>query len=147
MKMPPISKIYEALSVIADERIEILKDSAKVKSSNAKKEYTIKWHQNEISSNDNATFWQKYPGYPIIAVWLKKGLISYDKNILKYFKKINWNELNKKNKRNYNESINEFLNGLVEQNIDTEWIEQQIDDIYSQIEKMSYNIVRKVTKN
>lgn len=147
MKMPPKSKIYEAFSVLADARIDIKEHTAKVKSSNNKKEYTIQWNDKEISSDDNATFWQKYPGYPIIAVWLKTELISYDNRIINYFKGIKWNELNKKNKRDYNESVNEVLNALVEKNIDTEYIEQQVDKIYEQIEELSFDIVRKITNN
>ncbi len=146
MKMPPKSKIYEAFSAIADGRINVKKNTAIIKSSNKQKEYYVIWNDHQITSNDNATFWQKYPGYPIIAVWLKTKQISYDESVTKFFKNINWQEQNKKNKRNYEASVNEILNRLVEQNIDTEYIEQQVDDIYEQIEAISFEIVRKITK-
>ena len=99
MKMPPKSKIYEAFSAIADGRINVKKNTAIIKSSNKQKEYYVIWNDHQITSNDNATFWQKYPGYPIIAVWLKTKQISYDESVTKFFKNINWQEQNKKNKR------------------------------------------------
>lgn len=143
-KMPPIAKIYEAFSVIADNRIKIDENRAIITSSNHQKEYTVTWNEKEISSNDNATFWQNYPGYPIIAVWLKTNKISYQQEVIKYFKKINWHEINKKNKRNYEKGINDILNELAEKNVDTEAIEQEVDRIYKEIENLNYEIVRKV---
>lgn len=142
--MPPVAKIYEAFTAIADKRVKIDGNSALIKSSNGMKEYIVKWNEKEISSNDSATFWQKYPGYPIIAVWLLNGTLSYDPDVIKYFKKINWHEINKKNKRDYDKGVNEILNKLVVQRIDTEKIEQEVDQIYEQIEKLSYKIVRKI---
>ena len=67
-KIPPIAKIYEAYSCIADGRIELKDEDAKVTSSDNKKTYLVKWKDNVYSSNDNASFWQGYPGYPVIAV-------------------------------------------------------------------------------
>lgn len=144
MKIPPKAKIYEAFSALADERVMIEDQTAKVKSSNLKKEYSIKWNDHQISSDDNATFWQGYPGYPVIAVWLKTKMISYDEDIVKHFGKINWNELNKKNNRDYDKGVNEILNKLAEENINTEYIEEQVDSIYEKIKEMPYEIVRKI---
>lgn len=144
MKMPPKAKIYEAFSALADNRVIIEGQSAKVKSSNQKKEYVVTWNENQISSNDNATFWQSYPGYPVIAVWLKTKIISYDENVIKYFENINWNDLNKKNNRDYDKGVNDILNQLAKKNIDTEYIETEVDTIYEKIKQMNYEIVRKI---
>lgn len=144
MKMPPIAKIYEAFSAIADKRVKLQEESAQVTSSDSKKEYLVCWNANQISSNDNATFWQGYPGYPVIAVWLLKGQISYNSEVVKYFKNINWHEINKKNKRDYEAGVNEVLNELVMQGIDTEKIEQEVDSIYNAISKLPIQIVRKI---
>ena len=65
-KNPPLSKIYEALSAVADQRIDIQADRAYVLSSDHAKRYTVKFLENGYSSNDNATLWQHYPGYPIL---------------------------------------------------------------------------------
>lgn len=144
MKIPPKSKIYEALSVIADKRIKMEQHTAKIKSSTKEKEYAVEWKDNQISSNDNASIWQKYPGYPILAVWMQKKILVFDQEIANYFKEINWHDLNKKNKRDYDKSVNDVLNKLVVKGIDTEYIEEQVDQIYDQICKLDFEIVRKI---
>jgi hypothetical protein len=143
-KMPPIAKIYEAFSVLADGRIKLEENKATITSSNDEKQYTVVWNENEITSNDNATVWQGYPGYPVIAVWLMKNRISYQKDIIKYFKNINWHEINKQNKRDYQKGIEDILNALREDNIDTEKIEEEVNRIYFAIENLDFKIVRKI---
>lgn len=142
--MPPIAKIYEAFSVLADGRIKLEENKATITSSNDEKQYTVVWNENEITSNDNATVWQGYPGYPVIAVWLMKNRISYQKDIIKYFKNINWHEINKQNKRDYQKGIEDILNALKEDNIDTEKIEEEVNRIYLAIENLDFKIVRKI---
>lgn len=142
--MPPIAKIYEAFSVLADGRIKLEENKATITSSNDEKQYTVVWNENEITSNDNATVWQGYPGYPVIAVWLIKNRISYQKDIIKYFKNINWHEINKQNKRDYQKGIEDILNALREDNIDTEKIEEEVNRIYFAIENLDFKIVRKI---
>lgn len=144
MTMPRKEKIYEAFTVLADDRLTIEENLAKVKSSDNKKEYIIEWNETEISSTDNETFWQKRPGYPIIAVWMKTEKVKYNKEILKHFAKINWHELNEKNKKDYQKGIDEILSDLEEKNINTEEIKKEVDKIYDQISRFSYEIVRKV---
>lgn len=142
--MPPIAKIYEAFSVLADGRIKLEENKATITSSNDEKQYTVVWNENEITSNDNATVWQGYPGYPVIAVWLTKNKISYHKDVIKYFKNINWHEINKQNKRDYQKGIEDILNALREDNIDTEKIEEEVNRIYFAIENLDFKIVRKI---
>ncbi len=140
MKMPPKAKIYEAFSAIADKRIQIKDKEALVKSSDWTKEYKIKWQDNKISSTDNATFWQGYPGYPVIALWLELGIINFNKEIVFNFKNINWHELNNKYKRDYNKAVNEVINTLTNK----ETILKEVDNIYDQIAKLDFQIVRKI---
>lgn len=142
--MPPKAKIYEAFSAIADNRVSLESQSAIVASSDLKKKYSLSWNELEYSSNDNASFWQGYPGYPIIAVWLLKGILPLKKEIANHFNKINWHELNEKNKRDYDKVVNEILNDLAEKNIDTEEIETYVDKLYEEIEKMNFQIVKKI---
>lgn len=140
MKMPPKAKIYEAFSAIADNRIAIKENEATVKSSDLKKEYQIKWQDNKISSTDNATFWQGYPGYPVIAIWLETGIIDYNKDITNGFKNINWHELNNKYKRNYDKAVQEVLDSLPNKDD----IIKEVDNIYTKLESLNYEIVRKI---
>ena len=61
-KLPPIEKVYEAWSAVADGRVALHPDErrAAIASSNGAKTYTVAWNENgsTYSSNDNATYWQ-----------------------------------------------------------------------------------------
>ena len=63
-KLPPIEKVYEAWSAVADGRVALHPDErrAAIASSNGAKTYTVAWNENgsTYSSNDNATYWQGY---------------------------------------------------------------------------------------
>ena len=74
MKRTKEAKIYEALSAIIDKRVvEIDKNTYHVLSSDHSKYYTVINEENLYTSNDNATYWQHYAGYPIIAVMIFQG--------------------------------------------------------------------------
>ena len=53
-KLPPIEKIYEAYSALADNRIHMGETSAEVTSSDGTKSYKVAWKDNTYSSTDNA---------------------------------------------------------------------------------------------
>jgi hypothetical protein len=78
MKMPPKEKILEAYSAIADRRIDMHENSAEVHSSDASKTYLVEWEGDTFASSDPATYWQSYPGYPVLAVLLKQGRLPLD---------------------------------------------------------------------
>ena len=95
-KMPPIAKIYEAYTCIADKRVQLEENRAFVTSSDGKKKYNVSWKENIYVSNDNASFWQGYPGYPVIAVLILQHKLPFKENIISLFKNINWHALNEK---------------------------------------------------
>jgi len=136
-KLPPIEKVYEAFSVLADSRYEILSEGkAKVTSSAGDKHYSVSWTiDNEqniiINSNDNASRWQGYTGYPIIAILMILNRIKYDKEIIGHFKSINWNDLNKKHKNNYARVVDLILSELDSKTAVN--IRNEADRIYSQV--------------
>lgn len=100
---------------MADDRVKIAEAStiergnATVKSSDNSKEYTIQWIDGTYSSNDNSTFWQQYPGYPVLAVLMKQGLLPYSNEIGDYFKNVNWKQINTRHKNNYSLALAEVL--------------------------------------
>ena len=95
--MPPKMKIVEALGCVADNRIKIEDNTAVVKSSLGNREYVVKWDGNKkIVSNDNASKWQHYTGYPIIAFLMKKGVLPYSAKIGEALKGIPWKQINDK---------------------------------------------------
>lgn len=142
MKMPPKIKVYEALTAIANNSVGIENNTAVVYSSNKSKFYNLEWDERGYSSNDNATFYQGYPGYPIIAVLLLTNKLSYDNSILKFFENIDWKKINTKFKSDYEKSI-EFVFQNFNKN-DIEFIEKEVDQIYNSLEAL--NIVVKRSK-
>ncbi|MBR3016019.1 MAG: hypothetical protein IKH57_02885, partial [Clostridia bacterium] len=84
-KLGLIEKICEAYSAIADGRIAISDTSAEVKSSNGVKTYIVTWDGNTYTSNDSASYWQGYPGYPIIAVLMTQGKVTLDREVAALF--------------------------------------------------------------
>lgn len=121
-KLPPIEKIYEAYSAIADDRVTIHSHQtggnravgqreqpqqaehvgqASVLSSNRAKAYTVAWSGKKYTSNDNATYWQGYAGYPVIAVLMLQSILPLNKEMAAQFAGINWTKANAAAKRDY----------------------------------------------
>lgn len=101
IKLPPIEKIYEAYSAIADSRVTLGENEAHVRSSNAAKEYIVTWDGDIYTSTDNATYWQGYAGYPVLAVLLLQGRLPLDRVLADQFSGIDWHTLNERHKRDY----------------------------------------------
>jgi hypothetical protein len=141
-KLPPIEKIPEALSVLADKRITMYQGYAKIVSSNHQKIYTVKFEDNNYSSNDSATYWQNYPGYPILAVLMKQGLLTVNNDTVTLFKDINWNSLNDKYKRDYTSALAEVTSEF--DNHDQFYLE--LDDMFDQLQHLDISIKRNKEK-
>ncbi|HFK1529852.1 TPA: hypothetical protein ACGXM6_003618 [Bacillus cereus] len=141
-KMPPIEKIHEAYSAIVDGRVNLQDGIAKVLSSDRKKEYTVTWEENVYSSNDNATYWQGYAGYPIIAVLLLTGKLPFNQVVAESFKGINWTELNAKNKANYAKSVAIIMEDLKQKGIDCGVINEDIQVVYEKMKLLDIKCKR-----
>ncbi|MDE6141610.1 MAG: hypothetical protein K2G03_03310 [Bacilli bacterium] len=141
IKLPPIEKIPEAYSAIQDNRVSIFEEYATVKSSNGEKEYLIKWRDNVFYSNDNSTYWQGYPGYPVIAVLLLQGKLPLNREILHYFANVDWNSLNKETKRDYRESVNRVLSDVADE--DKELIFLEFEKVFEAIKKLDIELTKK----
>ena len=144
MKEPPIAKVYEAFTAIASGRVEMKEEEAIVRSSNDEKKYQVTWYQNQYSSTDNASFWQGYPGYPIIAVLLLKKELLFHEEVATLVKDVNWHDLNKQYQRNYDKAIQEVLENLSEEN--RELLEKTAKEVYQQLLQLKIEVVRKVKK-
>lgn len=116
-KLPPIQKIYEAYSALADDRFDLKPEEATVTSSDGSRTYTVRWQDGVYRSTDNATYWQGYAGYPVIVVLLLQGLLPYDAEIAGWFKGIPWKALNDAHKRDYGAALQEAFQmaGLTEE--------------------------------
>lgn len=104
-KYPPVEKIYEAWSAVADGRVSMGTNRATVASSNRAREYVVSWDEKTYSSNDNATIWQGYAGYPVIAVLMLQDELPLDEEVAGLFKGINWTKANTEAKRDYAKAV------------------------------------------
>jgi hypothetical protein len=136
-KLPPRAKIYEALSAIADARVTTLGGNvAEVVSSGGDKTYRVEWSDDltGITSNDNASYWQGYMGYPILAVLMMLGKLKFNKETARRLAGIHWKEINKKFKRDYNKAVDFVLSELESKGISRKGIESEVDQIWTQLE-------------
>lgn len=139
-KIPPKAKIYEALSAIGDKRVTISgPESAEVISSSGTKKYTVEWMDDmqKITSNDNASYWQGYTGYPIIAVLLQKGKLPYSKETARQLSGIHWSELNKKFRRDYEKAIAFAMEEIQARGGNPDTIRNEVDRIYQQLKELN----------
>ena len=135
-KMPPKAKVYEALSAIADDRVEITDDThAQVQSSERDKTYSLEWSADfkSITSDDNASYWQGYIGYPIIAVLMVLGRITYREDLAAKLADVPWKRLNTKFKRDYDKAVDSVLADAEEKGADRSAIVEQAEEIYRQL--------------
>lgn len=140
-KLPPVEKVYEAWTALADDRIRMEEDKALVSSSDGQKEYIVKFSGNVYSSDDNATYWQGYPGYPVIAVMMLQGKLPYDKEEAEKWKDINWTELNKKFRNKYAEAVRHVEE---ERNIDPAISQKAAENVMTELNNIPYIIKRKI---
>lgn len=109
-KHPSITKIYEALGAVVDDRIEVLGNRAKVYSSSRNKFYDVTYDpdKQEIMSNDNSSYWKGDLGYPSIAFLMKIGVLPYEENLGIILKGIPWKDINQKFKNDFDKAL-EFI--------------------------------------
>ncbi|WEV42530.1 hypothetical protein OZX57_03645 [Bifidobacterium sp. ESL0682] len=140
-KPTPIAKIYEALSAVADGRVELRGSESKaiVTSSARTKRYTVMISGGLYTSNDNATYWQHYAGYPIIAVLIKQGRISLPLDsqlLLEHFRNVNWKQLNTDNKNHYDKAVSQFLSSTGH----AAEIEKLVRNVYEQANSLPFAV-------
>ena len=140
-KLPPIEKIYEAYSALADGRVTISEDAeeARIASSDGAKNYTVKWEGSHYTSNDSATYWAGYPGYPVLAVWMKQGLLPVNEAIALQFRDVNWNALNKEYKRNYAKAAEAVMNG---RHMDAAKVRADAEQVYEVLKTLDLTVGR-----
>jgi hypothetical protein len=139
-KMPPKAKIYEALTAVADGRVTLTGDrQAEVVSSAGTKTYVVEWSEDRqaIVSNDNASYWQGYMGYPMVAVLMALGTVEYAPDVAARLAGIPWQQINKKFRNNYDKAVAAVLESLQEQGADPQAIRVEVDRIMSLLEHLS----------
>jgi len=117
-KMPPLVKVYEAMGALGDGRVEMKGTwGALVTSSEGNKTYQVEISDDlrEISSNDNASYWQGYLGYPAVAVLMQLGLYRAPANVIDALAGIAWKQINRRLRNDYAKTIKE-VDRIIEQN-------------------------------
>src|SRR5216683_1562217 len=139
-KMPPIAKVYEAIGALGDGRVTI-EDSthASIKSSDGSKTYEIEISSDgrEISSNDSASYWQGYLGYPAIAVMLARGLYGPRADVVKALSGVPWKELNTRFRNNYDRTIVEVLQQAEQNGYDVVAIRREAEAVLDSLRAAS----------
>lgn len=136
--MPPKIKIYEALSAVADGRVTLTgPTSAVVRSSTGEKLYHVAWSEDLcISSDDPASRWQGYLGYPIIAVLLQLGKLPYDQERAKLLAGIPWRAINTRFKRDYEQALAYVLEQIEARGGSREELAAEVERIYASLKQL-----------
>jgi hypothetical protein len=140
-KSPAKAKIYEALSAIADRRVQLKTETrADVTSSEGNKSYIVIWSpdKSQFTSNDNASYYQGYLGYPIMAVLMKIGELQFDEVVARDLAGIQWKIANKKFKNNYEEAVEFILSDLGKKGVDIARIREHVEQISSELEGKTF---------
>lgn len=129
-KHPPIIKIYEALGAVADGRVEVSGDRAKVYSSSGNKFYDVSYDPKKkaIMANDNGSYWKGYLGYPAIAFLMKIGVLPFDQKIGNLLQGIAWKDINQKFKNDFDKTLKYIEDSLTQdKKLELSEYVQQID--------------------
>ncbi|CUR37820.1 hypothetical protein [Limosilactobacillus reuteri] len=121
-KFPPIEKILEAYTAIADGHVKLENDQALV-----------------TSSNDNASYWQGYLSYPGIAVLMLQGKLPYDKELAQQFAGVDWNKINQEYKRNYAQAADAVMTA---KGIDKKKAETELHHVYDALKQLPIIVKR-----
>lgn len=138
---PPIVKIYEAVGAVADGRVEVLGNSAKVYSSSKNKFYTVTYDPDtqSIMMNDNASFYKDYLGYPAISFLMMIGEIRYTHTVAEMLKGIPWKDINQKFMNNFDETLEYVLQSKSPE--ERKMIEEEVHRIEEQFRTKHYRLL------
>ena len=140
-KLPPPEKAAEAYSAIADGRVTLFaaEERAEVISSDGEKKYAVAWRGNVYTSTDNATRWQGYAGYPVLAVLMLQGRLPLDREVAALFSGINWTELNRKHRRDYAAALDAVARA---RNMDAAAVRAAMDQVFERLSALDVEIRR-----
>jgi hypothetical protein len=133
-KLPPRAKVFEAFTAVADGRVRIIgPGSATVTSSGGDKTYDVEWSVDgrTVSANDNASYWQGYLGYPVVAVLLTRGGLHAGEDAVAALAGVPWHELNQRYKRDYDAAVAHVLGGLPGR--DAAAVETEVDRVLAEL--------------
>ena len=97
--------------------------------------YTVEWSDDltSVTSNDNASYWRGYLGYPAVAVLLTIGSLHADETIVALFAGVPWHKLNRRFKRDYDAAVDSVLGALAESGVDRDRVAAEVDAVLAQL--------------
>jgi hypothetical protein len=130
---PPIEKVIEALGAIADDRVEMMENTAKVTSSSRGKYYEVRYDpvSKALMANDNLSYYKDMLGYPGVAFLMMKGVLQYDEGILPLVRGVPWKDLNTKYKGNFRKTLETVLEKLSSE--DAEFLQDEALRIHTEL--------------
>ena len=138
-KQPPIAKMYEAFTAVAGGHVRLTgPGTALVTSSDDARVSEVDWSEDgaAIGSNDNASYWQGYAGYPIIAVLLTLGTLHADEAVIAPLAGVDWHELNARFKRDYETAVAHVLEEAAIRGADAAAIVAAAEDVAGQLAQL-----------
>jgi hypothetical protein len=90
-----------------------------------------------VSSNDNASYWQGYIGYPAIAVLLARGVLHARPETCRALAAIPWKKLNSRFRNNYERTIVEVARTVAERGHDFRAIAAEAESILESLRQLS----------
>ncbi|MGC8570396.1 hypothetical protein [Caldivirga sp.] len=142
LRMPPRIKVLEALSAIADGRVRREGDHYVIVSSDGSRSYTVYVDEGKglVYSNDNGTVYRGYVGYPIMAVLMMLGLLSFNKELSEGLRGVPWRELNEKYK-----SYSMVMDVIRRRVGEDKWplYEKFIDEVLGELRKLNLRLMDK----
>ncbi|HZO82420.1 MAG TPA: hypothetical protein VFB33_12070 [Candidatus Binataceae bacterium] len=137
--MPPLIKVYEALGALGDGRVrEAGGGGAEVVSSDRSKTYRVEVSADgrEVSSNDNASYWQGYLGYPGIAVLLARGFLNARNETIRALSGIPWKQINRRFRNDYARATAEVARIVAERGGDFAKIRAEAESILGALREL-----------
>jgi hypothetical protein len=135
-KPPPRAKVFEAFTAVADGRVRLAgPGSATVTSSRGDKTYDVGWSDDGavVTSNDNASYWQGYLGYPILAVLLVRGVLRADAAAVGAMAGVPWHDLTTRFRRDYEAAVAHALGELAARGGDPALVEREVAAVLDQV--------------
>lgn len=138
-KPSPVIKIYEALGAVADGRVEVDGDTARVASSDKAKTYDVRHDPaaGSITANDNGSYWQGYLGYPGIAYLMERGVLAYDGGLTAGLAGVPWKELATEYRNDWAKVEKHVREDLAARGVDLDRFDAGIAEISSGLEKLA----------
>ena len=140
-KLPPIEKVFEAWTAVADGRVALEDGSARVTSSDGSKVYTVRFAGDRYSSDDNATYWRGYAGYPVLAVLMLQGRLPLDRDEAELWRNVDWKEINTRFRNNYSKAASAVAEA---RHIDLVASYQAAQNVLDSLKRLPLTIARKV---